>query len=191
MLKRILLSRPLRRIFGTVLKYLRRCQLLMEQDAARARYDIHPTVRWEEGTILLGDGQIAIGERTYLGHDCHLSSHPAGAGIVIGRMCAIAHGVHVRTTNFARTAEFREAFDLPSESADIVIGDFVWIGNHVYIGPGVRIGSNSIIGANSVVTRDVAANTVVGGVPARFICSMADYAARTKARARLAPLERS
>ena len=191
MLKRLLFSRPLRHTFGTLLRYLRRCQLLMEQDAARARYDIHPTVRWEEGTMLLGDGQISIGERTYLGHDCHLSSHPAGTRITVGRMCAIAHGIQVRTTNYARTPEFREAFDLPSESADIEIGDYVWIGSHVYIGPGVRVGSNSIIGANSVVTRDVEPNTVVGGVPARAICSMADYAARSKARPPLGPPERA
>jgi maltose O-acetyltransferase len=180
LLKRVLFSRPLRLAGGKLSAYLRRCQLLMEQDAARARYDIAPSVRWEEGTLLLGDGQIAIGERTYLGHDCHLSSHPAGTRIVIGRQCALAHGIHIRTTNFARSASFEEAFDLPSESADIVIGNHVWIGNHVYIGPGVRVGDNCIIGANSVVTHDVAPDSVVGGVPARLICTMADYAHRTK-----------
>jgi len=49
------------------------------------------------------------------------------------------------------------------------------IGNDVWIGPGVRIlgdvtvGKNSILGANAVVTKDVAENSVVGGVPARLI----------------------
>ena len=47
--------------------------------------------------------------------------------------------------------------------------------NDVWIGPGVRIlgdvtiGSNSIIGANAVVIRDVAENSVVGGIPAKLI----------------------
>ena len=49
------------------------------------------------------------------------------------------------------------------------------VDNDVWIGPGVRIlgevtvGSNSIIGANAVVTRDVAENSVVGGVPAKLL----------------------
>lgn len=49
------------------------------------------------------------------------------------------------------------------------IGDDVWIGPGVRILGEVSIGSNTIIGANAVVTRDVAGNSVVGGVPARLI----------------------
>jgi maltose O-acetyltransferase len=173
--KAIVFSRPFRGFFAAVHRYLRRADLLSQQDRARARYDIHPSVRWEEGTLLLGDGEISIGEHSYLGHNCHLSSHPAGTKIVIGKMCALAHGIHIRTTNFARVPDFREAFDMPPEAADIVIGDFVWIGNNVYICAGVRVGNNSIVGANSVVTRDVAPDTVVGGVPAKLIHHKSTY----------------
>ncbi|MDI3540281.1 MAG: hypothetical protein PWQ52_1404 [Methanolobus sp.] len=51
----------------------------------------------------------------------------------------------------------------------IIIGRNVWIGARVIILPGVEIGDGAIIGANSVVNRDVAPNTVAGGIPAKFI----------------------
>ncbi|MBO0357374.1 hypothetical protein J0X19_05410 [Hymenobacter sp. BT186] len=51
----------------------------------------------------------------------------------------------------------------------VIIENNVWIGENVSILPGVKIGSNAIIGANAVVTKDVPANSVVGGNPARII----------------------
>ncbi len=51
----------------------------------------------------------------------------------------------------------------------ITIGHNVWLGAGAIINPGVTIGDNTIVGSGSVVTRDVAANTVVGGVPAQII----------------------
>lgn len=51
----------------------------------------------------------------------------------------------------------------------VTIGNSVWIGGSATILPGVTIGDNCVIGAGSVVTKDVPANTVVGGNPARII----------------------
>ena len=51
----------------------------------------------------------------------------------------------------------------------IAIGKNVWIGANATITSGVTIGDNAIVAAGAVVTRDVPANTVVGGVPARVI----------------------
>ncbi len=51
----------------------------------------------------------------------------------------------------------------------VIIGDNVWIGACVTIVPGVTIGDNAIIAAGAVVTKNVEPNTVVGGVPAKFI----------------------
>ncbi len=44
-----------------------------------------------------------------------------------------------------------------------------WIGANSVILPGVTIGENSVVAAGSVVTKDVPADTVVAGVPARVI----------------------
>ena len=51
---------------------------------------------------------------------------------------------------------------------DIVIGKGCWIGARSTILPGVTIGEGSIIAAGSIVTKDVPANTLYGGVPAKF-----------------------
>ena len=49
------------------------------------------------------------------------------------------------------------------------IGDNVWLGDHCVILKGVTIGENSVVGANAVVSRDVPANVVVAGNPARVV----------------------
>lgn len=65
------------------------------------------------------------------------------------------------------------------ENADI-FGE-IKIGNNVHIGcnsmimPGVNIGNNCIIGCGAVVTKDVADNSIVGGVPAKYIKSIDEY----------------
>ena len=51
----------------------------------------------------------------------------------------------------------------------VSIGNSVWIGGDVTILPGVTIGDNCTIGAGSVVTRDIPANSVAAGNPARVI----------------------
>jgi acetyltransferase-like isoleucine patch superfamily enzyme len=54
-------------------------------------------------------------------------------------------------------------------SREVEVGSNVWIGYGACILRGVRVGDNAIVGTNAVVTRDVPANAVVGGVPARII----------------------
>jgi len=51
----------------------------------------------------------------------------------------------------------------------ITIGSDVWIGGNVTVIGGVHIGDNVVVGAGAVLTKDVPANTVVAGVPARVI----------------------
>jgi acetyltransferase-like isoleucine patch superfamily enzyme len=55
------------------------------------------------------------------------------------------------------------------KAAPVVIEDDVWLGTNVVVLPGVRVGRASIVGAGAVVSRDVAAEVVVAGVPARVI----------------------
>ena len=54
----------------------------------------------------------------------------------------------------------------------VTIGNDVWIGHGAVILKGVRIGDRSVVGARAVVTRDVPADTVVAGNPARVVKSL-------------------
>ena len=56
-----------------------------------------------------------------------------------------------------------------SANAPIIIGENCWIGTSVRICKGVTIGDNSIVAACSVVTKDVPANCVVAGNPAKIV----------------------
>ena len=59
----------------------------------------------------------------------------------------------------------------PSEvMMGVTIEDFVAIATMSIILPGVTVGKGALVGAHSSVSRDVAADTVVGGAPAKFIC---------------------
>ena len=62
----------------------------------------------------------------------------------------------------------------------VVINDNVFIGSKSIILPNVLVGEHSIIGAGSVVTKDVPANSVVAGNPAKFICSTDEYYEKVK-----------
>lgn len=53
--------------------------------------------------------------------------------------------------------------------APVVIGRKVWLGAAVTVLPGVTIGDDAVVGAGAVVTKDVPANAIVAGVPARLI----------------------
>lgn len=62
-----------------------------------------------------------------------------------------------------------KTFDIKDVSSEIIIGKNVWVGANSTILKGVRIGDNSIIAAFSLVNKDVPANVLFGGVPAKFI----------------------
>lgn len=162
-------SEPARYMLGRVYELLRQSAHENAVRATRTRYAIAADVRWSEGTVLAGDGNIEVGQGTYLGVGCHVIAHPSVAHVRIGRGCAISHHVQIRTEGYRLDVPFSEARRLPGTWADITIGNDVWIGAGVYICAGVSIGDNTVIGANSVVTRDMPANSVCGGTPARVL----------------------
>ena len=104
---------------------------------------------------------IHIGKNVFINSGCHFQDQ---GGIFIGNNVLIGHNVVLATINHAL-----DPFDRHNIYKPIIIGDRVWIGSNVVITQGVRIGDGAVIAAGAVVTRDVAPNTVVGGVPAKIL----------------------
>lgn len=105
---------------------------------------------------------ITIGRRVFINAGCHFQDH---GGVTLGDGCLIGHNVVFATLNHGTAPEDRGAM----YPAPIRLGKNVWVGSNSTILRGVTVGDNAIIAAGSVVTKDVVANTVVGGVPARHI----------------------
>lgn len=103
-----------------------------------------------------------IGKHVFINMNCSFQDQ---GGIYIGDRTQIGHNVVIATINHPLEPEKRKGI-FPKK---VVIGENVWIGANVTILPGVTIGDNSIIGANSLVNKDVPANVVVVGSPAKII----------------------
>lgn len=105
---------------------------------------------------------IHIGKNVFINAGCHFQDQ---GGITIGDGAQIGHNVVLATLNHDLIPENRKTV-IP---APISIGTNVWIGANATILPGVSIGDNSVIAAGAVVTKDIPANVVAGGIPAKII----------------------
>lgn len=106
-----------------------------------------------------------VGRNVFINSGCHFQDQ---GGIFIGDGCLIGHCVVMATLNHNRLPAKRQNLC----HKPIRIGNGVWIGANVTITAGVTVGDNAIIAAGAVVTKDVPADTVAGGVPARIIKSI-------------------
>lgn len=107
--------------------------------------------------------EITIGDNCFFNHNCSLT---AVENIVIGNQCMFANNFVVVDHDHDRK-DGKILKELVS--APVKIGNNVWCGANVTVLKGVTIGDGAVIAAGSVVNRDVAAYSVVAGVPARKI----------------------
>jgi acetyltransferase-like isoleucine patch superfamily enzyme len=107
-----------------------------------------------DGHIILGDGAAINSFVQIYGH----------GGVNIGEQTQIGPNSVVTTTGHDYLSR-----NLDQDYSAISIGARVWIGANCTILPGVTIGDHAVIGAGAVVTRDIPANCVAVGVPARVI----------------------
>jgi acetyltransferase-like isoleucine patch superfamily enzyme len=120
-----------------------------------------------DGTkIRCHEGEVEIGAKTVIGQECTISAYQR---VRIGEQCVIAdramfidfdHGV----VEVERPIRLQGIY-----KRDVVVGSNVWIGYGACILRGVSVGDNAVVGTNAVVTKDVPANAVVAGSPARVI----------------------
>ena len=105
---------------------------------------------------------LTLGRGVFINLGCRFQDT---GGITIGDGTLIGHGTTLTTLNHEVDPD-RRADMIP---APIVIGRKVWLGATVTVIPGVTIGDGAIVGAGAVVTKDVPANAIVAGVPAKLI----------------------
>ena len=105
---------------------------------------------------------ITIGKNVFINSACHFQDQ---GGVTIEDGCLIGPQVEFATINHGQDPAHRS----DNHFAPIRLKKGVWIGAHATILPGVTIGENSIVAAGAVVTKDVPANVIVAGVPARVM----------------------
>lgn len=115
---------------------------------------------------------VEIQKGVRIGPRCKVSSHSfLCEGVTLGANVFIGHGVMFTNDKYPRATN---AEGSPQSEADwtvvpIVVGRGASIGSNATILAGVSIGEDAIVGAGAVVTSDVAAGTVVAGVPAKYL----------------------
>ncbi len=123
-------------------------------------------------TFLQGrhDGRCVIGAHTWIGPQSYFDCRDLELGEYVG------WGPGAKVLGSEHTGD---PVDVPIIQTDLVIkpvrvGDGADIGVNAVLLPGVTVGPGAIVGAGAVVTKDVAAYTIVAGVPAKFLRSRRD-----------------
>ncbi len=105
---------------------------------------------------------ITLGKRVFINSGCCFQDQ---GGIDIGDDVLIGQQVVIATLDHDLDPDRRGSM----RPSPVKIGNKVWIGAHATILSGVTIGDGAVVAAGAVVTKDVPANTVVAGVPAKVL----------------------
>ena len=127
-------------------------------------------VSLDDGVVLLCSGsrksnKLVIRNGTYINRYTMIDAHEQ---VEIGRNCMIGPHCYITDANHG-IAPGAAVKDHPMQIKPVAIEDDVWLGAGVIVLAGVRLGRGAIIAAGAVVTKDVPANAVFAGVPARAI----------------------
>jgi Acetyltransferase (isoleucine patch superfamily) len=120
-----------------------------------------------DGTkIRCHEGVVEIGDKTVIGQECTISAYQR---VRIGEQCVIADRAMFIDFDHGVVEVERPIRQQGIYTRECVVGSNVWVGYGACVLRGVRVGDNAIVGTNAVVTKNVPANAVVGGVPAKVI----------------------
>lgn len=107
---------------------------------------------------------IRLGEHVFINANCTFLD---GAYITIGAHTLVGPDVKIYTPH--HPMDYQERREPKEYAFPVTIGQDCWIGGGTVICPGVTIGDRCVIGAGSVVTKDIEADAVAVGNPARVI----------------------
>ncbi len=125
----------------------------------------------------IGDGSkigsfVEIQQGARIGRNCKISSHTfVCEGVTVEDEVFVGHGVNFINDNYPRATSIKGALQTEADWKILptLIKSGATIGTGATILGGVQVGERAIVGAGAVVTRDVPADTIVAGNPARII----------------------
>jgi acetyltransferase-like isoleucine patch superfamily enzyme len=112
------------------------------------------------------EGEVQIGAKTVLGQECTISCFQH---ISVGRECIVADRVMLIDFDHGVVEVERPIRDQGIYKRDVRVGHNVWVGYGACFLRGITVGDNAVIGTYAVVSKDVPANAVVAGIPARVL----------------------
>ena len=110
---------------------------------------------------------VRIGVDVYMGFDIELETNYPEL-VSIGDHVTISHRCII-TAHMGSPSDTPVKQSVPMGAKSVVIEDGAWICIGATVLPGVTIGKNAVVAAGAVVSRDVPANTMVAGIPARHV----------------------
>jgi len=113
--------------------------------------------------------EIQIGENTTI-EQAHIAATESNSKIIIGSDCMLSNEIQIRTGDSHSIIDNISGKRI-NKAKNVVLKNHVWVGARAIILKGVTIDDNSIIGSAAVVTKNVPANTIVAGNPAKQIKS--------------------
>lgn len=116
--------------------------------------------------IRVHEGECVIGAKTVIGQECTVS---AFQHVSIGRECILADRVMLIDFDHGVVEVERPIRTQGIYKRDVRVGHNVWVGYGACFLRGATVGDNCVVGTNSVITKDVPANAVVAGAPARVL----------------------
>ncbi len=120
-----------------------------------------------DGTkIRCHEGIVEVGAKTVMGQECTISAYQR---VRIGEQCVIADRAMFIDFDHGIVEVERPIRVQGIYKRDVRVGSNVWIGYGVCVLRGVQVGDNAVVGTSSVVARNVPANAVVAGAPARVL----------------------
>jgi acetyltransferase-like isoleucine patch superfamily enzyme len=112
------------------------------------------------------EGEVEIGAKSVLGQECTISSFQH---VSIGRECIVADRVMLIDFDHGVVEVDRPIRLQGIYKRDVKVGHNVWIGYGACVLRGATVGDNCVIGTSTVVTKDVPANAVIAGAPAKVL----------------------
>ncbi len=112
------------------------------------------------------EGEVHVGAKTVIGQECTITCFQH---VSIGRECILADRVMLIDFDHGVVEVERPIRRQGIYKRDVRVGHNVWVGYGACFLRGVTVGDNAIVGTSTVVTKDVPADAVVGGVPARVL----------------------